>query len=62
MLRVLLNKVDSIQEAKMKSFKKKICQKQKTVAEMKNADMVEEIISESKAVSIEIFQTEKPRE
>lgn len=29
---------------------------------MKNADMVEEIISESKAVSIEIFQTEKPRE
>ena len=62
MLRVLLNKVDSIQEAKMKSFKKKICQKQKTVAEMKNADMVEDIISESKAVSIEIFQTEKPRE
>lgn len=33
---------------------------QKTVAEMKNAD-VEEIISELKAVSIEISQTEKPR-
>lgn len=27
-----------------------------------NADMIEEIISELKTVSIEIFQIEKPRE
>ena len=60
MLRVLLNKVDSIQEADMKILQKKKMLEQKTVAEMKNAD-VEEIISELKAVSIEISQTEKPR-
>lgn len=42
MLRVLLKKVDSIQEAEMKILQKKMLE-QKTVAKMKNAD-VEEII------------------
>lgn len=62
MLRVLLNKVDSIQEAKNEILQKKNMLETKNSSRNENADMVEEIISESKAVSIEIFQTEKPRE